>query len=132
MKNSLKAALFFIILSGCTTYHITTESLLQQFADVHPENKTVSIAYPLFFSGTVTGNSLKEIKVLDQNNQEHTIPVTSHTGVRITKKDGTRKTFYFDTMLIQDSTITGEKAHLIKIDIKPIKLDDIATIELQR
>ena len=80
----------------------------------------------------VTGNSLTEIKVLDQNNKEHTIPVTSHTGVRITKKDGTRKTFYFDTLLIKDSTINGKKSHFVGLDIHPIKLDDIAKIELQR
>jgi hypothetical protein len=118
---------------GCTTYHLTTESLLQQFADVRPETKTnFIVAFPLIFPGIVTGNSLTEVKVLDQKNNEHTIPVTYHTGVRITKKDGTRKTFYFDTLLIRDSTINGKKSHFVGIDIKPIKLDDIAKIELQK
>jgi len=133
MKSNLKATLFLtiLLLSGCTTYHLTTQTLLQQFADVHPETKTNFIfAFPLIFPGTVTGNSLTEIKVLDQNNKEHTIPVTNHTGVRITTKDGTRKTFYFDTLLIKD--INGKKSHFVGLDIKPIKLDDIVKIELQR
>jgi hypothetical protein len=135
MKNNLKVALILatIFLYSCTTYRLTTESLLQQFADVHPETKiNFIVALPLIFPGTVTGNSLTEIKVTDQNNKEHTIPVTSHTGVRITKKDGTRKTFYFDTLLIKDSTINGKKSHFAGLDIKPITLDEIEKIELQR
>jgi hypothetical protein len=135
MTKKFGAALWaiLILLTGCATYHITTESLLQQFADVTPETKkNFIIAFPLIFPGTVKGNSLTEIKVLDQNNKERILPVTSHTGVRITKKDGSRKTFYFDTLLIQDSTINGKKSHFVGIDIKPFKLADIAKIELQR
>lgn len=131
----LKITLFLatLFLCSCTTYHLTTGSLLQQFADTHAETKTnFIIAFPLIFPGTVTGNSLTAIKVLDQNNKEHTIPVTNHTGVRITKKDGTRKTFYFDTLLIQDSTLNGKKSHFVGLEIKPIRLDDIEKIELQR
>jgi hypothetical protein len=104
-----------------------------KFADVHSEKKVNFIfAFPIIFLGTVTGNALAAIKVMDQNNKEHTIPVTNHTGVRITKKDGTRKTFYFDTLLIKDSTINGKKSHFVRIDINPIKLDDIIKIELQK
>ena len=135
MRNNFKSTLLLttIFLFGCTTYHLTTESLLQQFADVHPETKkNFIVALPLIFPGTVTGNSLTEVKVIDQNNKEHTIPVTNHTGIRITKKDGTRKTFYFDTLLIKDSTINGKKSHFVGLDIAPIRLDDIAKIELQR
>jgi len=135
MKTVLKIILILpiLFLFSCTTYHLTTETLLRQFADVHPETKTNFIfAFPLIFPGTVTGNSLTEIKVLDQNNKEHIIPVTNHTGVRITTKDGTRKTFYFDTLLIKDSTINGKKSHFVGLDIKPIRLDNIAKIELQR
>ena len=119
--------------SGCTTYHMTTESLLTQFADVQPETKkNFIIALPLVFPGIVEGNSLTEIKVLDQHDAEHTIPVTSHTGVRITTKDGKKRTFYFDTLLIKDSTINGKKSHFVGLDVKPVKLSDIDKIELQR
>jgi len=135
MRNKIKVAALITaqFFFSCTTYHLTTESLLQQFADVHPETKQNFIfAFPLIFPGTVTGNSLTEVKVLDQKNKEHIIPVTNHTGVRITKKDGTRKTFYFDTLLIKDSLINGKKSHFVGLDIHPIKLDDIEKIELQR
>ena len=136
MRTNLKIILSFsaIFLLSCTTYHLTTESLLQQFAAVHPETKVSLIIAPpfIFFPGIVTGNSLTEVRVLDKNNKENIIPVTDRTGVRITKKDGTRKTFYFNTLLIKDSTINGKKSHFVGFSINPIKLDDIAKIELQQ
>jgi hypothetical protein len=90
------------------------------------------VALPLIFPGTVTGNTLQEIKVLDSNGKEQFIPVTNRTSVRITKRDGKRSTFYFDTLIIQDSTITGKKDHFFGINIKPINLNSIEKIELQR
>lgn len=80
----------------------------------------------------VAGNSLTEIKVLDKNENECTLPVKRQTSVRITKKDGKRKTFYFDTLLVQDSIITGKNDHFIGTNINPIKLNTIVKIELQK
>ena len=124
------SALFF---SSCATYHIATESLVQQLTDTHKEGKTVYlVAFPIIVPFSVTGNSLSQIKVLDKNEKECSIPVTNHTGVRITKKDGSRKTFYFNTLLIKDSLITGKNDHFIGTNIKPINLNNIEKIELQR
>lgn len=139
-QKILKTILAFLVLtsivflSSCATYHITTQSLLEQFADVYPEKKVnFIIVYPyFFFPGIVNGNSLSEIVVLDKNNNEYILPVSHTTGVRITKKDGKRKTFYFDTMLIQDSIITGKNEHFFGTNIKPIKLSDVEKIELQK
>jgi hypothetical protein len=120
-------------LSSCATYHITTQSMVQQFANTQKETKvTVVIAPPIFFPGIVTGNSLRTIKVFDKTEKEVILPVTNHTGVRITKKDGRRNTFYFNTLIIQDSTMTGKKDHFFGINIKPINLNNIQKIELQK
>jgi hypothetical protein len=127
------AVLSAFLLTGCATYHLTTQSLLQQFANTQKETKVnYIVALPLIFPGTVTGNTLQEIKVLDSNGKEQFIPVTNRTSVRITKRDGKRSTFYFDTLIIQDSTITGKKDHFFGINIKPINLNSIEKIELQR
>jgi predicted phosphoadenosine phosphosulfate sulfurtransferase len=124
------SALFF---SSCATYHITTESLVKQLTETHKEAKTVYfVAFPIIVPFTVTGNSLTQIYVLDKNERECVIPVTTHTGVRITKNDDTRKTFYFNTLLIKDSLITGKNDHFIGANIKPINLNKIKKIELQR
>jgi hypothetical protein len=124
------------IMTSCATYHITTTSLLEQLAKSQPEKKinhivAFTIAAPFFFPVVVTGNSLTEIKVLDKNERECIIPVSRLTGVRITKKDGTRKTFYFDTLLVKDSTITGKNDHVFGVNITPINLNNINKIELQ-
>lgn len=136
MKSKLlaiAAILSGLLLSSCATYHLTTESLLTQFADARKEKKVnFIVAFPLVFPGIVTGNSLRQIRVLDSKEHEQVIPVTHRTGVRITKKDGKRNTFYFDTLIIQDSTITGKKDHFFGINIKPINLNSIQKIELQK
>lgn len=133
MKISVLFLLFSLLISSCATYHLSTQSLLEQFANTQTEKKVnIIYAYPFFFPGVVTGNNLKAIKVLDKNDQEQIIPVTHRTGVRITKKDSKRNTFYFDTLIIQDSTITGKKDHFIGMNINPINLNDIEKIELQK
>lgn len=120
------------IMTGCATYHITTTSLLEQLAKSQPEKKiNYIVTFPIVFPGVVTGNSLTEIKVLDKDERECTIPVSRQTGVRITKKDGTRKTFYFDTLLVKDSTITGKNDHFFGVNITPINLNNVDKIELQ-
>jgi hypothetical protein len=58
--------------------------------------------------------------------------VTNRTSVRITLADSSRTTFYFNTLLIKDSTISGSKTHFFEAHIRPIKLRDIAKIELQK
>lgn len=132
-KNIIVALIFVVLLSGCATYHITTESLLEQFAGVSQQTKVNMLIAPPFvcFPGVVKGNSLREITVLDKNGREHTLPVTNHTSVKITRKEGKKTTFYFDTLLLKDSTITGNKTHFIKSNIKPIYFADITGIELQ-
>ena len=119
--------------TACQTYHMTTRSLVEQLAGTQKETKlNFIVAFPIVFPGIVKGNSLHEVKVLDKNEQECVLAVTNHTGIRITKKDGKRKTFYFDTLIIQDSMITGKNDHFLGINIKPINLNNIEKIELQR
>jgi hypothetical protein len=133
LLDYVRLVVFSFLVSGCATYHITTESLIKQLAETHQEKKTIIVfAPPIFVPFTVTGNSLYQIKVLDKNEMECFIPVTNHTGVRITKKDGTRKTFYFNTLMIKDSLITGKNDHFIGVNIKPINLNKIKKIELQK
>jgi len=122
-----------MLLSACQTYHMSTQSLLQHLANTQSEKKiNIIIAFPLVFPGIVNGNSLREVKVFDKNERECVLLVNNHTGVRITKKDGKRKTFYFDTLIIKDSTITGKNDHFFGVSIKPINLNNIEKIELQR
>lgn len=135
MKHLKLPSLFIIsatLLTSCATYHMTTESLLNQLAETKPETRNYRGVYPFIFPGTITGNALSRVTVLDSKENEAVLPVTPHTGVRITKKDGKRVTFYFDTLLVQDSTITGKRDHFFAMNIKPVNLNNIKKIELQK
>jgi hypothetical protein len=105
---------------------------VEQLANTHKEKKELLvIAFPFFIPFTVEGNSLTEIKVLDLNEKETNLFVTNHTGIRITKKDGNRKTFYFNTLILRDSLVTGKVDHFLGVNINPINLNTIEKIELQ-
>lgn len=133
MKKQLFFAAACLLFTGCATYHISTESLVQQFVNTQPEKKnTYVIAFPLVIPFSVNGNSLRTLTVLDKNGKETVIPVTYRTSVRITRNDSSRTTFYFNTLLLQDSTISGSKTHFFEAHIRPIKLKDIAKIEVRK
>jgi hypothetical protein len=120
MKNYCSSLLLFsvVFFTGCSTYHLSTQSLLEQFAGTGTEKKTtflIVVPY-VFFPGVVKGNDLRTLKCVDKDDKEKDIPVTNRTQVRITKLD---------------STITGSKTHFMNAQIKPIKFRDILKIEVQ-
>jgi hypothetical protein len=134
-----KAPIFFSffclsLLTGCANYHLSTQSLVEQFGNSSTEKKKILLpVFPyVFFVDPVTGNDLQTIKVLDKNGQEKVLTVTNQTGVRITRTDSSRTTFYFNTLLLKDSTITGSKTHFFNAHIKPINFRDISKIEIQK
>jgi len=117
-----------LILSGCATYHITTQSLRDQLAGTTMEKKS-NLLIPV---DNIKGNSLTTVNVLDKKEQPYTLHVTQRTGVRIKQNNGKKVTFYFNTLQVTDSTITGSKTHLYNAKIKPILLRNITSIELQK
>ena len=123
MKRSLIAivVLGVFLLSGCATYHISKQSLAEQLAGTRIEKKLV-----------VNGNDLRTINVLDSKGRNTVLDVTRSTGVKITKTNGKHTTVYFDTILLDDSTISGCKTHFLNSRIKPVKLSEISKIELQK
>ena len=90
------------------------------------------IAYPFFIPFELSGNDVHQITCYDNNERENTIDITNHTGIRIYKKDGTKKTFYLQSLYIKDSLITGKVSQIMGIKIKPINLNDVDRIEVQR
>ena len=134
MKITSTLAIACLLLSSCATYHLTTQSLLEQCATSPKQTKVNLLIAPpfVFFPGIVDGNSLTQLYCLDKNENEVMLPVTTHMGMRITQKDGKHTTFYFDTLLLKDSTVTGSKSHFIVMKINPIKLANISKIEVQK
>lgn len=120
------------LLASCATYHLSTESLVQQMADTQPEKKYTYMPSLPFVPFSVEGNSLQQLKCLDKDGKETTIGITNRASVRITLSDGSRSTFYFNTLLLKDSTISGSKTHFFEMHVKPIKLRDVVKIEVQK
>jgi hypothetical protein len=132
MKKALLLLSAPLLLAGCATYHLSTESLVQQMADTQPEKKYIYAPTLPFIPFSVDGNSLHQLKCLDKSGKETTIDVTNRTSVRLTLADSSRTTFYFNTLLLKDSTIAGSKTHFFEMHIKPVKLRDVVKIEVQK
>jgi len=105
-----------MLLTSCATYYITPQSLQSQLRKAQPNGQF---------------NGIYQVNCVDKNGAEKVLPVTNHTGVRITKKDDTRQTFYFVTAFLQDSIVTGSKSTFFPMPIKPINVNDIKKIEFQ-
>jgi hypothetical protein len=119
------AGLVLIFLSGCTVYKISTQSLTDQLRNTSVEGKAY-IGDP----ESVKGNNLASLQVVDKNGATTTLPITNRTGIRITKTDNTRTTFYANTVLLKDSSLVGSKTHFFNAQIHPVPLSEITTIEV--
>lgn len=145
MKKTILPFLFFgfSLLTSCATYHISMQSLVEQMANSGTEKKTSEaitgdlrfsrrLSVVIYYEGTVKGNTLTKITCLDNKGKEATLDVNNKTSVRITKADSSRVTFYFNTLLVHDSTISGSKTHFFEWQIQPVLLRDVSKIEIQK
>ncbi len=124
-----------VALFGCnTTYHITTQSLLQQLASSKKDSKdSLSLVSPYqFYPGSVEGRSLKEIKCVDKDGETCLLGITKRTSIILTAGDGSRKSVYFNTLLVQDSLMGGSRNHVFRTKSKPVKISDVANIDIER
>ncbi len=126
MKHFIYTAAFIsvVFLTGCVSYIVSTASLTEQLT-----GDAVSKGY-LLAKDAVKGNSLSTVKCIDKNGNEKIINVTNRTGVRITKTNNSKVSFYFNTLLIKDSSIIGSKTHFFNDKVKPIKFSEISKIEI--
>jgi hypothetical protein len=121
MKKLSILPLFILLasLSGFSQYHISKDSLINQMQKGAPEKHIF-----------VTGNDLQTIACLDKNENAVNLEITNRTGIRIIRKDNSKKTFYLNTVIITDSTIGGSKTHFFNAQIKAIRFSDIDKIEI--
>ncbi len=137
MRQQTVLILFFICITlfGCnTTYHITTQSLLEQLATSKKDNKdSIRILAPYqFFPGSVEGRSIKEIKCVDKEGETCLLGITKRTSIILTEADGSRKSVYFNALLVEDSLMGSSRNHSFRTKNKPVKISDIANIDIER
>jgi hypothetical protein len=85
----------------------------------------------LFLFNKITTNNIRTLEVIDKNGIKKTINVSIRTGIKITTNDGKSKTFYFDSMFIENNCVIGQNTHFFNWPIKPIPFENIIKIEVQ-
>ena len=80
MKKILLYISASLLLTSCATYHLSTESLVQQMADTKPERKYIYSPNLPFIPFSVEGNSVQQLKCLDKNGKETTIDVSKQSA----------------------------------------------------
>src|SRR5882724_2749494 len=118
--------LFLIILlsaASCKTYYMTPASLKSQLEHVDPEKITEAYDFRLGLTGILLKggknfyNGIDTINVTDNKGIATRLPVTSHTGVRLTDTVGHSVIVYFDSMFMKDSLVFASKSHFLTLPI---------------
>jgi hypothetical protein len=116
-----------------TTYTITPKSFKEQFDGVNLDSfKVVKVRNPMneYSPLVYKANQLKKIIVVDENTHRLILDNSPVLETRVTLKDGKRKTFYFDTLALENGFLIGEKSRLMPI-IGKVEFDAIEKIEIQ-
>lgn len=127
--------LFIIILTlvtSCTTYYVTTDSLRNQFSSVDSTKlRMVTARGPVGEKYTYLVNPIDVIECTDKDGNPSRLTNSPSIEMRVTETNGKRTIFYFDRIFVTDSTLTGIQSRFISSINKTIKLKDIRKIELQ-
>ncbi|WP_338378279.1 hypothetical protein [uncultured Flavobacterium sp.] len=132
MKKIVLLAVVLIFYS-CTTYTIPVESFKAQFSkfDTIQKRERV-ISNPLTYGNLkYMTNNILMINVIDKNNNPLTIRNSPSLEMRITKKNGKKNVFYFDTVTLENDTLKGSQSRFLPNLKKEIPFDHIFKIEIQ-
>ena len=133
MKKKLSLLALAILMISCKTYTISPENFKKQINDSNTKNiKDVEVNDPInkFSSIKYKANSLKYLNVYDKNGTLKFVQNSPSVEIRVTLKDGTRKTFYLDTVTLENDTLKGEKSKILGLENK-VSFKEIVKIEVQ-
>ena len=120
------------LMSSCVTYYITTDSLREQFSDIDSTKlRTVTVRGPAGDVNKYLENHINIIDCTDKNGNPSQLTNSPSIEMRVTLTSGKRPVFYFDRILVTDSTLYGVQSRFIPSIDKSIKLRDIKRIEVQ-
>jgi hypothetical protein len=92
----------------------------------------VKINNPLFFNNiSYQANHMKYIKVIDKKGEKFSLRNSPSIEMRVTRKNGKKNIFYFDTVTLQYDFLRGGRSRFIPSLVKEIHIDSIAKIEIQ-
>lgn len=118
------------LLSSCKTYLIPKESFVKQMASSN--HTEVATRGPYGGIYIYESNGIKEINCIDKEGKEKSLINSPSIEMRITHGAKNKRTvFYFDTVVLQDSVITGNISRFIPNLTRTISLRSISKIEIQ-
>ncbi len=119
------------------TYEISPESFREQFNGVDEASlKDISIRNPTQHYDDpglrikYRGNRIVKIYAVDDNTHRVTLDNSPALEVRITRTNGKRTIFYFDTLYIEQGMLHGNRSRFLNIYGK-IPVDEIKRVEIQ-
>ena len=126
MKYILLLPLLFI--TGCASYTVSKESLVEQLQENEGSKKTRNVASV----GTAySSNNLAEIKCFDKNGKEVLINANKNTTFAITNAaTGQTVNLYFDTVYLSNDSIIGLKSRIVG-GKRSTALRDISNIQVK-
>ena len=129
MKN--KCILILILcfaMFSCKTYTVSPQSFNEQFGNIDYDLSTSrSISGSIYYNGF----QIKKINVIDKNGKTQILDNVPSLEMRITMNSGERKHFYFDSMKLQNDTLSGHKARFFPKMITKVPFSNVVKIEIQ-
>lgn len=121
----------FFLTTSCASYYLTTDSLKSQFAGIDS-----SKLIPVTMRGGLKqyqylANPIRTINCVDKNGNPFQLTNGPSIEMRVTESNGKRTIFYFDRVLVTDSTLYGAQSRFIASMKKTLQLKDIKKIEIQ-
>ena len=127
-------------LSGCATYSIQPENLIEQLRDNQKRSNYFRVPkwqqdlpIPLLTDLSIERNGIKKITCLNSDGKQVYLSIDHTTQLEIfLKSTSDTKKIYFDTALILDEKLIGHRTRFASRLIKAtqVPLDDIEKIEI--
>ncbi|MBS7232908.1 hypothetical protein KHA90_17955 [Flavobacterium psychroterrae] len=128
IKDKFLVLIICFSLFSCKTYTINPENFKEQFANIEYDLSTsTSITGSIHYNGY----HIKKISVTDKDGNTQLLENMPSLEMRVTLNNGNRKIVYFDSMKLENDTLTGHKSRFFPKTITKIPFYDITKIEIQ-
>jgi len=128
MKKIILTFIITFLLSSCSTFTITKESLVEQLN----KNQNISETSNALSLGTkYYSNNLQKIKCTDKNGKEVYLYTAKNMNFIITKSStGKNVNLYFDTVYFKNDTLFGLKSRILGGKMN-VPINDVSKIVIQ-
>ena len=127
----LMSLLILLVFSGCKSYTIPLDSFKEQFKNINTENyRMVKTENPFGIVSEYKANPIDTIICFDKNNKKVLLRNSPSIEIKFTTKDHKKRTFYFDSVFLNDTIVVGDMSRFINYK-KGIPIDNIIKIEVQ-